>query len=144
MSQDATGDIMAEPKVDNRLWQLIEPFFPEPRKRRRMHAGRKPMEPRRAFAGILFVLKTGIAWKDLPQELGCGSGMSCWRYLRDWKKAGVFRKALAALLARLNAQGKIDWSRGVVDSASVRAVFGGKRPVPIRRTGVKRAQNTMF
>jgi transposase len=133
---------MAEPKVDNDLWQRIEPFVPPPRKRRRVHPGRKPMDPRRAFAGMLFVLRTGCAWKDLPQELGFGSGMSCWRYLRDWHKAGVFQKAFAAVLARLNAQGKINWSRGVVDSASVRAVFGGKRPARTRQTGVKRALNT--
>jgi transposase len=77
------------------------------------------------LTGILFILRTGMAWADLPAELGCGSGMSCWRRLRDWTKAGVWPKVHHVLLNRLNAQGKIDWSRAVVDSASVRAVFGG-------------------
>jgi transposase len=142
--QGAAGETMARPILDIGLWQTIEPFLPPPKKRRRRHPGRKPLDQRRIFAGILFVLKTGMTWKDLPQELGFGSGMTCWRHLRDWHQAGVFQKAFRALLDRLNAQGKIDWSRGGVDSSSVRAVFGGRRPARIRRTGVKRAQNTIF
>jgi len=129
--------------VDNELWQLMEPFIPPPKRRRRRHSGRRPMDQRQIFAGIVFVLKTGIPWKDLPQELGFGSGMTCWRHLRDWHKAGVFKNAFRDLLNRLNAQNKIDWSRGVVDSSSVRAVFGGKRPGRIQRTVAKRAPNTI-
>lgn len=135
---------MARPIVDDGLWQVIEPFLPPPAKRRRRHPGRKPLDQRRIFSGIVFVLKTGIPWKDLPGELGFGSGMTCWRHLRDWHEVGVFKKAFGALLDRLNAQGKIDWSRGVVDSSSVRAVLGGRRPARIRPIAVKRAQNTTF
>lgn len=130
--------------VDNNLWQLIEPFIPPPKRRRRRHPGRKPMDQRLIFSGIVFVLKTGIPWKELPQELGFGSGMTCWRHLRDWHKAGVFKKAFRDLLNRLNAQNKIDWSRGVVDSSSIRAIFGGKRPGRTRPTAAKRAPNTTF
>ena len=142
--QEAAGEAMARPILDDNLWQMIEPFTPPAKKRRRDHPGRKPLDPRRIMTGILFVLRTGMAWKDLPAEMNCGSGMTCWRHLRDWHRAGVFRDIFRMLLDRLNAQGKIDWSRGVVDSGSVRAIFGGKRPGRVPRTGGKKARNTTF
>lgn len=70
----------------------------------------------------------------LPEEMGCGSGMTCWRRLRDWQQAGIWGLIPFALLNWLSHYGEIDWSRAVVDSCSVRAVFGGCRPVPIQRT----------
>ncbi len=51
--------------------------------------------------GILFVLHTGIPWEDLPKELGFGSGMTCWRRLRDWQANGVLERLHLALLKRL-------------------------------------------
>ena len=94
---------------------------------------------RRALTGIVFVLKTGIGWEDLPQEMDCGSGMTCWRRLHEWQEAGVWQAIHAVLLARLNAAGQIDWSRAVVDSASIRALKGGRRPAPTQPTKPKRA-----
>ena len=79
---------MAKPILDESLWQLIEPVLPLPKPRRKKYPGRKPISNRQALTGILFVLKTGIPWEYLPQELGCGSGMTCWRRLRDWQEAG--------------------------------------------------------
>lgn len=116
---------MARPLVDDDLWKIIEPLLPPPKPRRFRYPGRKPVENRRAFTGILFVLKTGIPWEDLPQEMGCGSGMTCWRRLAEWNRAGVWTRLHEALLARLNEADGIDWSRAVVDSASLRAVGGG-------------------
>ena len=75
---------MAKPLVDDELWAIIEPLLPEPKPRRFRFPGRKRIENRHALTGIIFVLKTGIGWEDLPQELGCGSGMTCWRRLRAW------------------------------------------------------------
>jgi hypothetical protein len=66
----------------------------------------------------------------LPQELGCGSGMTCWRRLHDWQKAGIWGLIHFSLLDWLSRFGQIDWSRGVVDSCSVRAVFGGTQTGP--------------
>lgn len=132
---------MAKPLLDEALWELIAPLLPV-RRRRRRNPGRKPLDDRAVLTGILFVLKTGIAWEDLPQELGCGSGMSCWRRLRDWQQSGVWQKLHAVLLARLHAAEKLDWSRAVVDSSSVRAVFGGSRRVRIPRTEPRPAANT--
>ena len=77
--------------------------------------------------GILFVLRSGIPWEMLPQELGCGSGMTCWRRLRDWQEAGIWQLIHFSLLDWLARCGEIDWSRPVVDGSSIRAVFGGCR-----------------
>jgi transposase len=80
---------------------------------------------REVLCGILYVLHTGIQWEHLPQELGFGSGMTCWRRLRDWNEAGVWQRLHEVLLAELNAAARLDWSRCVVDSSHVRALKGG-------------------
>ena len=75
--------------------------------------------------GILHVLHTGIAWEDLPQEYGYGSGVTAWRRLRDWQQAGVWDALHHKLLVKLNAAGALDWSRAAVDGSHVRALLGG-------------------
>lgn len=132
---------MARPILDDELWELIEPLLPPPKKRRRRNPGRKPKDNRSVLTGILFVLKTGIPWEYLPKEMGCGSGMTCWRRLRDWQEAGVWEKICCELLQRLEDAGQIDWSRVLVDSTSVRAVFGGRRLAQIPRIAAKRARS---
>jgi transposase len=117
---------MAKPLVTDELWELVEPLLPK-RRRRRSKRGRPPLSDRAALSGILFVLKTGIPWEFLPREMGCGSGMSCWRRLRDWHKAGVWHRLHRLLLDQLRNCDDIDWSRALVDSGSVRAVHGGKK-----------------
>jgi transposase len=77
---------------------------------------------RAALTGIVFVLKTGIRWRDLPAEMGCGLGVSCWRRLRDWQEAGVWDALHASLLTKLRAANQIDFSRVVVDSSSITPV----------------------
>lgn len=134
---------MAKPLVDDALWKLIEPLIPQ-HKRRFRHPGRKPIGHRQILCGIIFVLRTGIPWEYLPKELGFGCGMTCWYHLREWQEAGVWQKILEVLLANLQDADKLDWSRAVVDSASVRAVFGGRKQVQIPRTVAKRARSTMW
>jgi len=80
---------------------------------------------RACLTGIVFVLKSGIPWELLPAEMGCGSGMTCWRRLRDWQAAGVWDALHQRLLTQLNAAGAIDWSRAAVDGSHVRALLGG-------------------
>ena len=133
---------MAKPILDDGLWEIIEPLLPR-RPRRFRYPGRKPVSDRAALTGILFVLRTGIGWEDLPREMGCGSGMTCWRRLRDWQKAGVWDQIHRVLLSKLRAADQIDFSRAVVDSASVRAVFGGRKPAPIPRIAAKTVRSTM-
>ena len=130
---------MARPILPDELWELIKPLLPpEPPKPR----GGRPRVPDRAcLTGILFVLRTGIPWEYLPQEMGCGSGMTCWRRLRDWQKAGVWEKIHRVLLDHLGDAGAIDWSRAVMDTSRVRAVFGGRRRVRIPRIERRRAAN---
>ena len=124
--------------VDDELWELIQPLLPR-RTRRYRHPGRRRLDDRCVLNGILFVLTTGIAWQRLPRELGFGSGMTCWRRLRDWQQSGVWQKIHEMLLAELRAADAIDFSRAVADSSSVRAVFGGLKPAPIPRIGVRLA-----
>jgi transposase len=130
---------MAKPILDDRLWEIIEPLLPPPKRRRRRYPGRKPIGHRQALSAILFVLKTGLPWEHLPQELGWGSGMTAWRRLDAWQKKGVWKKIHAALLAHLHEADQLDWSRAIVDSSSVRAVHGGKKRAPIPRIAAKRA-----
>ena len=134
---------MAKPLVDDELWAMVEPLLPKPKPRHFRHPGRKPLDNRRALSGIIFVLKTGIGWEDLPQEMGCGSGMTCWRRLRDWQQAGVWQQLHEVLLAKLHGANQIDWSRAVVDSSAVRALKGGAKLAPIQPIGRKRAASTM-
>ena len=131
---------MAKPLVPDELWEIIEPLLPPSKPRPK--GGRPPVPNRNALAGILFVLKTGIGWEDLPQEMGCGSGMTCWRRLRDWQEEGIWNQLHQVLLVKLRRAEQIDWSRAVVDSASVRAVFGGRKPDPTPRIAGKRAPST--
>lgn len=116
---------MPKPLVDDELWELIQPLLPPPKPRRRRYPGRKLLDNRQALTGILFVLKSGIPWEMLPQEMGCGSGMTCWRRLREWQEAGVWQRLHELLLSKLRKADQIDWSRAVVDSGSIRAVGGG-------------------
>lgn len=135
---------MAKELLSDELWEVIEPVLPKPKPRRFRHPGRKPLDRRQVLTGILFVLRSGIPWEMLPQEMGCGSGMSCWRYLRAWQEAGVWERIHEVLLAKLREADRIDWSRAVVDSASVRAVGGGQKPAPIRRIGANPAASIIL
>ena len=118
---------MAKPLLSDELWIEIEPLLPPAKPRRFRFPGRKPADNRKALTGILFVLKTGIGWEDLPQEMGCGSGMTCWRRLRDWQAAGVWQALHEVLLARLREADQIDWSRASVDAGSVPSPPGRRR-----------------
>lgn len=128
--------------VRDSLWERLEPLLPKV-ERRTHHPGRRRLDDRRVLCGILFVLHTGIAWEFLPQELGFGSGMTCWRRLRDWHEAGVWDRLHQVLLAELHAAGKLDWSRAVIDSSHIRALKGGPKPDRARSTAHGRAPNTM-
>src|SRR5579875_1035948 len=107
---------MAKPLVPDELWAVIEPLLPPPPAR--PFGGRPTVPNRAALGGILFVLKTGIPWRMLPREMGCGSGVTCWRRLRDWHKAGVWERLHRELLNRLGAAAQVDWSRAALDSAT--------------------------
>src|SRR5438093_12110939 len=97
---------MAQPLVSDELWRLVEPLIPKVPRRYR-YPGRKRIDDRKVLSGILFVLRTGIGWEQLPQEMGCGSGMTCWRRLHEWQQAGCLAAA-ARSAAREVARGRPD------------------------------------
>ncbi len=117
---------MAKSIIDDELWALIEPLLPV-KARRSRYPGRKPLSDRAVLTGIVFILRSGIPWEMLPQEMGCGSGMSCWRRLRAWQEAGVWERLHQVLLSRLRESDRLDLSRVLVDSSSVRAVGAGQK-----------------
>jgi len=119
---------MAAPLLPVGLWELIRPHLPEHNPR--FWGGRPPLDDRKALTGIIFVLKSGIPWDQLPQEMDCGSGMTCWRRLRDWQKDGLWDTVKGLLLNHLHEADKLDFSRAAVDSASVRAFGGGEKTGP--------------
>jgi transposase len=134
---------MGKELVSDELWEVIEPLLPpEPPKPK---GGRPRIDDRAALTGIVFVLKSGIPWEMLPKEMGCGSGSTCWRRLRDWEEAGVWRELHRVLLDRLGEADEIDWSRASLDSASVAAKRGARQSARTRRIAANRARSaTLF
>jgi len=130
---------MARGLVTDELWAVVEPILPKwtPSSK----GGQPRKDDRLCLSGILFVLKTGIPWEDFPQEMGC-SGMTLWNRLDEWRLAGVLEKLHRVLLERLRGKDAIDFSRVIVDSASVRAVHGGKKRVPTPQIEPKRVPST--
>ena len=110
------------------------PLLPQV-KRNPRYPGRPRLDDRKVLNGILFVLYTGIRWEFLPQELGYGSGMTCWRRLRDWNEAGVWQRLHELLLAELRGAGLLDFTCAAVDSSHLRAMKGGPAtgPSPVDR-----------
>lgn len=123
------------------LWKEIEPLLPQ--QTASPKGGRPPVSNRACLTGILFILKSGVPWNMLPQEMGCGSGVTCWRRLQEWTHAEVWPELHRRLLRRLGKRGSIRLSRAVIDSASVRAVLGGAIPDPIPPIAAKKAVRGM-
>ncbi len=129
---------MSKPLVSDDLWAVVAPLLPpEPPK---PTGGRPRVPDRAALTGIVFVLRSGMPWELLPQELGRGSGMTCWRRLRDWQETGVWGALHRALPDRLGEADRIDWSRASPESATGpnptdRGKPGAKRHVVVDRGG---------
>jgi transposase len=132
---------MPEVLIDDELWSHIKPLLPKKRRRKR-NAGRLPLCDRRVLTGIVFVLRSGIPWEMLPKEMGCGSGMTCWRRLRAWQKARVWGRLHQQLLSQLRGADKLDFSRAIADSSSIRAVGAGKKVDRTQPIAVVRAAST--
>ena len=130
---------MAFKLVSDRLWKEIHPLLPPEAPKPK--GGRPRLPDRACLTGIVYVLRTGMPWRLVPTELGCGSGVTCWRRLQAWTQAGVWPRIHEKLLALLGRRGRIDASPAVMDSAGVRAVLGGRTRVPTRRIVRKRAAN---
>ena len=133
---------MAKPLVSDALWAVVAPLLPpgppSPK------GGRPRVPDRAALTGIVFVLKTGLPWEYLPRELGCGSGMTCWRRLRAWQRAGVWERLHETLLQRLADADRIDWSRASADASRIPAKGGAPAPGRARSTGASRGRTTTW
>lgn len=132
---------MRQPYVSDSLWEIIQPLLPCEKNRHHQSAGRKPIDPRRCLEVIIFILKTGVPFSCVPPWYGMPSGITAWRRLRDWQRKGIWKKIFETMLDRLRAEGKLDLSRVIVDSSSIRAPGGGRKtgpsPTDRRKNGTK-------
>jgi transposase len=126
--------------LTDELWNEIEPFFPkyEPSSL----GGRPPADNRTVVTCVLFVLKTGIAWEDLPLEMGC-SYKTCGRRLREWTARGVWQQIFQHLLTRLRAAGRLELADVLIDAGLVKAPLGGQKPGRTPRTEAVAAASIM-
>lgn len=125
--------------IDDLLWERLFPLLPE--RKASPKGGRPPADDRECLEGILHVLRAGCAWHLMPERYP--SYPTCWRRLRDWTAKGIWPRLQVVLLQELHDAKGIDWKRAVIDSASVRALFGGSTPAPTRSIGRKMAANAM-
>ena len=131
---------MSSRLLPDELWNEIEPFLPKPEPPSR-EGGRPPVENRVVLTCILFVLKTGIAWEDLPIELGC-SYKTCKRRMKVWTEAGVWQKFLAHTLTRLRAEDQLELADVLIDAGLVKAPLGGQKPARTRPIAAAAAAST--
>ncbi|MBN1491094.1 MAG: transposase [Phycisphaerae bacterium] len=106
-------------------WERIEPVLP--RRPVGPKGGRPPVGDREVLTGILFVLKTGIAWEELPLELGAGCGITCLRRIRSWHRSGTWPRILATIEEQLRCVEGVDWERLKAYAARLDAVPGTGR-----------------
>lgn len=134
---------MAKPLVSEDLWRRVLPLLPRPSvyPRSRQYAGRRPADSKKALAGIIFVLRTGVPWEHLPATSEWPSGYTCRRRLRQWQAAGVFDRLRQELLDELAGKGLLNLAHTIVDSGFIRAPHGGAAtgpsPVDRRKIGSK-------
>lgn len=126
--------------LTDELWSTVEPLLPKHKPSPK--GGHPRCNDRQCLEGILYVLRGGIAWRLLPQEFGVSSS-TCWRRYDQWTKANVWDKVHRKLLSELGQRGALDIDRVIIDSASVRAVKGGRIPDRTRPTAANRAVNGM-
>jgi len=120
---------MAKELLPDDLWAEIASLLPPPPPQAK--GGHPWSDDRASLRGVIFVLRSGIAWQMLPTEAFGVSGSTCWRRFRDWSAAGVWPEVHRRLINRLGRLGQVDLSKAVIDSASVRALFGGRTPAPV-------------
>jgi transposase len=134
---------MVRELVPDGLWERVAPLLPVPKKKE-CGRGRPRANDRAALDAIVFVLRTGIPWEMLPVKQFGLSGMTAWRRLEQWTRAGVFEHLQRVLLDELGQQGQVDFSRAAIDSSSVRASKGGRSRARTRRTERRRAVSIIF
>jgi transposase len=107
-------------ELTDEQWSKIEPLLPK--NRRSSRGGRRPADNRRCFEGILWVLRSGARWKDLPAQYPSPS--TCWRRLRDWEEQDVWLDIWRSFLGELDEQGRLDWQETFADGSFAPAKKG--------------------
>ena len=107
-------------KLTDAQWQKIEQLLPKLKKSR--HGGRPWADSRKVFEGILWILRTGAPWADLPKQYPSPS--TCWRRLRDWEEQDIWLDAWRAFLSELDQRGQLDWSEAFADGSFALAKKG--------------------
>jgi transposase len=110
-------------RLTDKQWAKIEPLLPRPQPSRK--GGRPFADHRAVFEGILWILRTGAPWADLPQRYPSPS--TCWRRLRQWEEQDIWLEAWRTFLAQLDARGQLDWSEAFVDGSFAPAKKGASR-----------------
>ena len=128
---------MAKPILTEEQWKKIEPLLPQPKSSKRRKRGRPPKDNRQVLEGILWILKTGARWRDLPKDFGVSSSV-CWKRLQLWEEHGVWLRLWRAFLSELDAQDKLDWDEVFLDGSFASAKKGA--PV-LGKPSVARAQS---
>ena len=114
-------------KLTDEQWEKIEPLLPKHKKSKR--GGRPWADNRRVFEGILWILRTGAPWADLPKQFPSPS--TCWRRLRDWEELDIWLDAWRAFLSELDQRGQLDWSEAFADGSfapAKKGAFASERP----------------
>lgn len=124
--------------VPDSLWEEIEPLFPEPV--RSPKGGRPPIENRVVFTQVVFMLKTGIGWRDLPSELGASS-RTVRRRLREWNEQDLWSRIFEQLLAKLRSAGRVDLAEVLIDGGLIKAPCGGEKSDRTQQIAVAAAVN---
>lgn len=133
---------MVRELVPDAFWQRVAPLLPAPKPKKK--SGRPRADDRAALEAIVFVLRSGIPWEMLPRKQFGLSGMTAWRRLEEWTRAGVWEELQRRLLDELGLRGKVDFSRASIDSSSVRASKGGPSRAQTRRIERRRAVSIIF
>jgi transposase len=134
----AEKELKYKPVVTDEQWLKVAALLPK-RRRRKSRVGRKPKEDRDCFEGILWVLRSGARWQDLPKAYPSSS--TCWRRLRDWEEAGVWLEIWRAFLAELDETGRIDWEEAFGDGTFIPAKKGAPASV---KPNVERVQSSWW
>lgn len=123
-----TGKRLQSWEVSDDLWGIVEPLVPARERKPKMKykrkagGGRKPLEPRRVFEGIVFVLRTGIQWKALPKEYGASSSVH--KYFQEWEAAGMFKALWERGVKLYDQQRGVKWRWQAIDGAKFKAPMG--------------------
>ncbi len=111
---------MVQREITDQVWSRIEPFIPKHKRSRK--GGRPPSPDRDCFEGIVWILRTGARWKDMPDCFPSPS--TCWRRLRDWDEIGAWEAAWCAFLDQLDKRGRLKWEEAFADATFAPAKKG--------------------